>query len=426
MSSKLNDLQSGRLLSSVPSLTIPGARKIILSIFSRMTTGALRVELPDGRRVTYGTESIATPPLMRIHEERFFTRLIVGGSVALGEAYVDGDWDSPDLTAVLTVLAQNMTQVNDGELWTSLASRIGNRLRHLMNRNNLTGSRGNISYHYDIGNDFYQLMLDETMTYSSALYTSQEESLEQGQTNKIRALLDRVDAREGDHILEIGSGWGSLALEAARERGCRVTTITLSKEQLRVVRNRVRNAGLEGRIKPMLCDYRRMRGQFDKVVSVEMIEAVGHEYLGTYFRHVDRLLKPNGLVALQAITIPDQRYERYRRTPDWIQKYIFPGAVVPSVTALSTAMTKHSSLYMESMTNFPQDYARTLREWSHRFEANLRQVFALGYDEKFVRMWRYYLAYCEAGFAARVLGVVHMTLSRAGNGTLNTMGHSPK
>lgn len=419
MASKLNELNPGRFSTTSPSLSLPGARKVILSIFSRITDGALRVELPDGRRFTYGTETLGTPPLMRIHKERFFTRLITGGSVALGEAYVDGDWDSPDLTAVLTVLARNMARVNDGELWTSMASRIGNRIRHLMNRNNLLGSRGNISYHYDIGNEFYKLMLDETMTYSSALFNSADESLEQGQINKIRALLDRVDAREGDHILEIGSGWGALALEAARERGCQVTTITLSKEQLRVVRNRVRNAGLSDRIKPMLCDYRRMKGQYDRVVSVEMIEAVGHEYLGTYFSHIDRLLKPNGLVALQAITIPDQRYERYRRTPDWIQKYIFPGAVVPSITALTTAMTRNSSLCVEDLKNFPQDYARTLREWGQRFEANIRRVKAMGYDDNFIRLWRYYLAYCEAGFSARVLGVVHMTLSRSGNGTLD-------
>lgn len=414
MATKLNDLSRTQSLKPTLSFVLPGARKVIEAIFSRINVGALRMEMPDGSSLVFGDSDESEIPTIFVRHERFFTRLVTGGSVAFGESYVDGDWDATDLTGALSVLAANLGVVNDRDLWTAIGSRILDRIRHLMHRNNLTGSRGNISFHYDIGNDLYELMLDKSMTYSSALYHSQEETLEQAQLNKINALLDRIDAREGDHILEIGSGWGALALEAAGKRGCRVTTITLSKEQLKVVRQRVQEAGLEGKVKAILCDYRRMKGQFDKVVSVEMIEAVGHEYLGTYFRHIDRLLKPGGIAAIQAITIPDQRYEKYRRTPDWIQKYIFPGAVVPSINALSNAMTKNSGLCIEDLKNFPLDYARTLREWSNRFETNLSRVYALGYDDRFVRTWRFYLAYCEAGFATRVLGVVHLTLKRPG------------
>lgn len=328
---------------------------------------------------------------------------------------MEGEWDTDDLTTLLRVIGSNMEEINRRGLVTSALGVASNRIRHFLHRNTLFGSRSNIAYHYDLGNDFYRLFLDETMTYSSALFADEGQDLAGAQRNKIRHLLDRVPAAPGDHLLEIGSGWGELSLIAARERGCRVTTITLSREQLRIVRQRVREAGLQERIKPMLCDYRRLKGQFDKVVSVEMIEAVGHEFLGTYFHSIDRLLKPGGLAGIQAITIPDHRYERYRSHPDWIQKYIFPGAVVPSISAMTGAMARDSKLVLEELYNFPLHYAKTLRLWRQGFEQNIGKARELGFDDRFLRMWRYYLCYCEAGFAERLLGVAHLTLSRQGN-----------
>lgn len=398
------------------------ARPAVLRLLGGLQGGALRVTLPEGERLLLGDPAAGPTHNLRITTPGFFGRLALCGDVGFGEAYCLGEVETDDLVGVLQLFIANMGRVSGDMMMTAIVGQLANAAGHLLRRNTTSGALRNISYHYDLSNDFFRLWLDETMTYSSALWEHPGQSLAEAQRTKIRALLNRVQARPGDHLLEIGSGWGELALTAARDYGCRVTTLTLSREQLAVVRQRAAAAGLSDRITPLLCDYRKAEGQFDKVVSVEMIEAVGHEYLPTYFGTIDRLLKPNGIAAIQAITIPDQRYDAYRRRTDWIQKYIFPGAVVPSISAMTAAMAKGSQLVVENIDNFGPHYARTLHHWREVFNARLADVKALGFDDYFCRVWDYYLAYCEAGFASRVLGVVHMTMSRPHNLTLANRG----
>lgn len=382
--------------------------------------GRLTVELPDGDRLTFGAAGAKLSGHLQVNSWGFFRRVLMNADIGFGESYTEGEWDSPDLTAVLRVFAANMHAADERKnIAFSALGRIADRIRHALNKNDLTGSRKNIEYHYDLGNEFYRLFLDQTLTYSCALFTHAEETLEEGQINKIEALLARAQVKPGDHVLEIGSGWGTLALHAARHHGCTVTTITLSKEQYNEVKRRAHEEHLEDRVIPMLCDYRKITGKFDKIISVEMLEAVGHEYFGTFFKTVDRLLKPDGVASIQVITIPDERYDRYRRATDWIQKYIFPGAVVPSLTALNKAMTSNSRLMVDELENIGIHYARTLREWREAFEKRIDDVKKLGFDERFCRMWRYYLCYCEAGFEERELGVLQLRLTRSNNTSLS-------
>ncbi|MBN2704042.1 MAG: class I SAM-dependent methyltransferase, partial [Pontiellaceae bacterium] len=267
--------------------------------------------------------------------------------------------------------------------------------------------------HYDLGNDFYQLFLDnETMMYSAALFQSPEESLPLAQKRKIHRLAELADIREDHHVLEIGCGWGGFAIETAKQTGCRVTGITISEEQYKFAKKRVAQEGLENRVSIELCDYRDLQGRFDRIVSIEMLEAVGHAFYGTFFSTCDRLLNPGGRVALQVITIPDQRYDGYRANPDWIQKHIFPGGMLPSLTELSKAMTQHSAFTVEHLDNIGVYYAETLRRWRSAFEAKREELLQLGYDETFQRKWIYYLCYCEAGFQTRFTNNLHLVLTR--------------
>lgn len=401
------------------------ARTLVHRAFSDLRRGTLRIEEPGRDPALFGAAGTGPDAALRVEKPAFYRELALGGDIALGETYTDGLWDTGDLTAVLSVFADNIdTRGSRG--WRSPATlglAITRRLFHLRNRNTRGGSERNISYHYDLSNDFFRLFLDRTMTYSCALFRREDETLEQAQYNKIHALLDRLEIAPRHHLLEIGSGWGALALEAARRTGCRVTTITLSREQQKVVEERIAAEGLADRIDVQFCDYREMTGKFDRIVSVEMLEAVGHEYLGAFFRTVDRLLKRNGLAALQVITLPDQRYDRYRRNPDWLQKYIFPGAVVPSLGAIQHAMTTHSRLTLHEVESMGIHYARTLREWRRAFLARRDEVLALGFDKRFLRMWEYYLCYCEAGFERRILNTVQLLLTRPNNTTLRVYGH---
>lgn len=391
------------------------AARVVLPVFRRLKVGALRLTTPDGAEHSFGDPAHPLQAAMEVRDWRFFTRVAMNSDIGFGEAWTEGDWTTDNLHDVLLVLLENMEHTAERGIISARLGQIYDRVRHFANRNTLQGSRKNISYHYDLSNDFYAQMLDPTMTYSCALWTREGQSLEQAQRNKIRALLESLDLQPGEHLLEIGSGWGELAITAARDYGVRVTTITLSKEQLAAVRKRVKAAGLQDRIRPLLRDYRKMEGQFDKIVSVEMIEAVGHEFLGTYFAAVDRLLKPDGLVALQVITLPETRYEQYRRSVDWIQKYIFPGAVCPSLTAMTEAMAASSTLMVEDVRNIGPHYARTLKIWRDAVAANWPKIRPLGFDDRFRRMWDYYLTYCEVGFEVRQLGTLQMTLTRPHN-----------
>ncbi len=409
------------IVVAAPSRWERFCRDRTLAFFSGVREGALALRLPGGATQSFGPASAPSAEI-RIRSHRAFTRLVRHGDIGFGEGFMAGDWESPDLVALLRLFARNLGPLDDRRQALSWIGRAGNRVRHALRRNTRTGSRRNIAAHYDLSNDFFRLWLDETMMYSCAVFESPEDDLRQAQVNKLRRLVRKARIGPEHHVLEIGSGWGGFAIEAARSTGCRVTTLTLSTEQQALARERVAAAGLADRIDVRLVDYRDAEGTYDRIVSIEMLEAVGAEYFGTFFRRCDELLKPDGLVVLQVITIPDQRYEAYRFASDWIQKHIFPGGLLPSLTVLSREMTRDSRLFVEDLENIGIHYARTLREWRERFMAHREEVRALGFDESFLRAWEYYLAYCGAGFAERVLNNLQLVLTRAGNRSLPAAG----
>ncbi len=351
-----------------------------------------------------------------IRDSRAWRRMALGGTVGAGEAYMDGDWDADDPVTLVRLFAANLERVN-GEMEGGPA-RLGRWLLgalYGLQRNTLSGSRRNIAAHYDIGNDLFATFLDRHhWMYSSAVFPHADAGLEEASTHKLDLMLERLDVRPHHHLLEIGTGWGGLAIHAARTRGCRVTTTTISDEQYAHTARRLAEEGLEDRVTLLKRDYRELEGRFDRLISVEMIEAVGHQYLDTYLATLDRLLTDDGLAMLQAITIRDQRYEAAKREMDFIKRYIFPGGFLPSHRALLDALTRRTSLNLVGLEEIGLHYARTLREWRQRFEANLETVRRLGYDERFIRMWRYYLCYCEGGFLERTIGTSQWLLAKPG------------
>jgi cyclopropane-fatty-acyl-phospholipid synthase len=329
---------------------------------------------------------------------------------------MDGDWDADDLVSLTRLFAANMERVN-GEVENGSA-RLGRWLltaAYALQRNTQRGARRNISAHYDLGNDLFATFLDtEHWMYSSAVFPHPEASLEEASTHKLDVMLDKLDVGPDNHLLEIGTGWGGLAIHAAKSRGCRVTTTTISDEQYAHTAKRIEEEGLGERITLLKEDYRALKGRYDRLISVEMIEAVGHQYLNTYLETLDRLLTDDGMVMLQAITIRDQRFEAAKREMDFIKRYIFPGGFLPSHRAILDGMTRHTSLNVLSLDEIGLHYARTLREWRHRFESKLDRIRKLGYDERFIRMWRYYLCYCEGGFLERSIGTCHLLMAKPG------------
>ncbi len=398
------------------------ARQQIERLLGRIEVGQLRLISPEGTERVCGDAAAEPRVELRIRDRRFYARLALGGHVAVGETYVDGDWEASDLTALLRLLIDNRDRLDDGNLLTASLTRAAGIVRHLRRRNDRDGSKKNIAAHYDLSNDFYRLWLDAGMNYSCAIYRAPGETLEEAQRHKLHALIDKAGIGPDDHVLEIGCGWGGFAVAAVERTGCRVTGLTLSQAQYDYARERVRRAGLEERIAIELRDYRDVRGQFDRIVSIEMLEAVGHKYLGAYFAACDRLLKPGGRAVIQVITVPDQRYDAYRRNPDWIQQHIFPGGICPSLTALCRAMARDSTLVVQDVENIGIHYARTLTEWRARFLARWDEIAPLGFDERFRRKWLYYLAYCEAGFATRTLGDLILVLARAGEAPADNRG----
>ncbi|MCF7838373.1 MAG: DUF1365 family protein [Candidatus Marinimicrobia bacterium] len=406
---------SPRTLAAAP----PGpldrlGRRAWFAFCRRLRSGRLDWREPDGARTTFG-DPAAPAREVRVRDNAFYTRLLFDGDIGFGDGYLEGEWETDELTALLKLFTDNAEILESPNAAARGILRIGNQIRHLLRPNTRQGSRRNIHAHYDLGNDFFQTFLDETMLYSCALHAPDDPDLATAQRRKMSVLIRRARLTAQDHVLEIGCGWGGFALEAVRQTGCRVTGLTVSPAQYDLARARVAAAGLTDRIDIQLRDYRDCQGQFDKIISIEMLEAVGHRYLGRFFAACDRLLKPDGLVVLQVITIPDQRYNAYRRRGDWIQKQIFPGGHLPSLTAMCRAMTRHSNLIVEELENIGPHYARTLCAWRTRFDAAHDRLDALGYDERFRRAWRYYFAYCEAGFAARYLNNLHLVLTRPRN-----------
>ena len=408
--------RSPMTIGRLPPTTIQRyCMKLILDHLAKADQGRLRVTLPDGSTVDFGQQDHQGRAHMTINDYRFFSRVVLGSDIGLGEAFMFDEWDTEDIPAVLSFFIRNRQSFKDGDFKEGLLAKALEKLRFLSRANTLTGSRRNIRRHYDLSNAFFQTFLDDSMAYSCALFNHPEERLESAQQNKYRTIIDKLQLGADDHLLEIGCGWGGFAIEAVRRTGCRVTGITISRDQYHLARERVRQAGLEDRIHILFRDYRKMKGRFDKIVSIEMLEAVGHAYFGIFFRQLDRLLALDGIAVIQTITIPDQRYDTYRKTHDWIQKHIFPGGLLPSLTVLTRAMTRHSSLMVDHAENIGNHYATTLARWHRRFKANQDKVTELGFDRIFQRKWAYYLGSCEAGFRERVLGDMQLVLTREGN-----------
>ena len=400
--------------------TTPGplgaiARRVLERALSGIEDGAIELRAPDGVR-RFG-DPAAEPQVLEIHDPRFFARLARSGKLAVGEGYQAGEWSSPDLPGLVALLARNQDQVFNRPPLSRLAA-ITRLIPHIELPRGLRRAEQDIHAHYDLGNAFFSLWLDESMTYSSALYETSGATLAEAQQSKYRALADATRIGPDDHVLEIGTGWGGFALHLARERGCRVTTATISREQHALATQRVREAGLADRIDVVYCDYRKLAGSYSRIVSIEMIEAVGHRQLGTYFATIDRLLAPDGLAGIQAILVPDQRYRAYRRQRDWIRKHIFPGGMLPSLEAVTTAARRSSTLMVHDVREIGPHYARTLREWRERFLLCRTEVEALGLDLRFQRTWEYYLAFCEAAFATHALRDAQLVLTRPLNRTL--------
>jgi cyclopropane-fatty-acyl-phospholipid synthase len=380
------------------------AERVAIHALAGLRHGALELRLPDGAVHRAGS---GEPVVVTVESNDFFRRLARSPRIGLGESYVAGDWHTDDLPGLVALVIRNV------ELWRrdSRLARVERFRPHFTPRQSPRKARRNIRYHYDLGNDFYRLFLDESMTYSSAVWEPGD-TLGQAQERKLRMICDKLALRPGDHVLEIGCGWGSFALMAAGEYGARVTGVTISQEQLELARSRVAAAGLSDRVEILFQDYRTREGQFTKIASIEMLEAIGYPQYPTFFAACDRLLAPGGLAAIQVIGMPDQRFERYRRKEDWIQRYIFPGSLLPSLEALQTTMSRSSELIVVGLEEIGPHYAATLHAWRERFFSRLPEVRRLGFDERFVRTWDFYLASCEALFRTRAIRDMQLVLGR--------------
>ena len=386
---------------------LPLRARMIMKALAGFRRGRLHLTLPDGRTMIVNGPERGIEADVTLRNWRLPTRALAAGSVGVAESYMDGDWDSADVTAFLEYFLQNS---RDGADFTRGSNRILvtlQKLRHWLNANSKRGSKRNIAAHYDLGNAFYEQWLDPSMTYSSALFEDGANDLESAQTAKYRALAEGMELKRGDHVLEIGCGWGGFAEFAAREFGARVTGLTISREQYDFAKERIARAGLQDRVDFKFQDYRDETGQYDRVASIEMFEAVGEKYWPVYFDKVRQCLKPGGKAGLQIITINDEDFPRYRRQPDFIQRYIFPGGMLPSPSALA-ATTRRSDLHLVRERIFPQDYARTLAEWRVRFLDAWDDIKPLGFDERFRRLWAFYMHYCEAGFKREFIDVRQM------------------
>ncbi len=395
-------------LRSVPAAPGAGARlaeRLVLRLAERVVGGTIELRMPDGTEHRFGA---GRPVRVEVSSRDLFRRLLWRPRLGLGESYAAGDWRADDLPLLFEILIASIEHWREESLLTRLE-----RFRpHVPPRQGLHRARRNIGYHYDLGNDLYRLFLDESLTYSCAIWADGD-SLEQAQERKRRRVCERLGLGPGDHLLEIGCGWGSLALTAAGKYGARVTGLTISEQQAALARERVAAAGLDDRVEILLRDYRTLDGgEFTRIASIEMLEAIGHAQYPVFFAACDRLLAPGGRVCLQTIAIPDERYEHYRRHDDWMRRYIFPGSLLPSVAALGGAMAKASSLRQAGLEDIGLHYAPTLQAWRRRFLARLEEVRLLGYDERFVRTWEFYLAYCESAFRTGALRDVQLLLAR--------------
>lgn len=386
------------------------ARRAVLMRLARLRRGRIVVNDADG--VSSCGELSGLQASLRVHHARFFRRVASGGSLAAAEAYLRGDWDCDDLTTLFRIFLQNRQLAEHVDGGLSRLTRWGQRLLHGRRGNSRQGSRRNIAEHYDLGNDFFRLWLDETMAYSCGIFPTPETSLREASVEKFDRVCRKLDLLPCDEVLEIGAGWGGFAIHAAERYGCRVATTTISRQQFEAARQRIEAAGLADRVSLLEQDYRDLTGQFDKLVSIEMIEAVGLRYLDHFFRQCSNLLRPGGSMVLQAIVMPESRFERYSRSVDFIQRYVFPGGCLPSLSTILDAVGRSSDLRFVHAEDFSPHYAVTLRRWRQNFTNRLSDVRRLGYSEELIRLWNYYLCYCEAAFEERQIGVLQIQLDK--------------
>lgn len=388
----------------------PSRARFIIKMLARLQHGALHLELPDGKSAHFGDDSY--PVTLRLHNWSLFDAVLKSGDIGFAETYIDGSWTTDNLTGLIMLFIRNREAVESliyGKWWGNLLYRV----RHLFNRNSRSGSRKNIHAHYDIGNNFYQLWLDPSMTYSSALFSNgSQDTMQQGQLAKYRRILQQLNVAAGERILEIGCGWGGFAEVATKEGGAHVSGITLSTEQLEYAQQRMHDQGVASLADLKLMDYRDLNEKFDAIASIEMFEAVGEAYWPTYFECVARNLNSGGRACIQTIVIADELFERYRTGTDFIQQYIFPGGMLPSPSVFR-AQAEKQGLRVKEEISFGLDYARTLAEWRDGFKQKLNEINQLGFDEKFQRTWEFYFGYCEAGFRADSISVMQFTLEKA-------------
>jgi cyclopropane-fatty-acyl-phospholipid synthase len=377
--------------------------------------GQLRLLDECGERLLGEAGADGPRPTLRVHSPAFYRALARNGSVGAGESFMDGEWDCDDLVALVRLLVRNRELLDGMERGPARLGGLAMRALHALQRNTRAGSRRNIAAHYDLGRDYIRLFLDEGMMYSSAMFASPADSLEQASERKLRRICEKLDLRSADHLLEIGTGWGGMAIFAAREYGCRVTTTTISARQHALARERVQEAGLSERITLLRSDYRDLQGSYDKLVSIEMVEAVGHQYLDGYFAKCASLLAPGGLALVQAITIEDHRYAQALESVDFIKRHIFPGSFIPCASVLVESAARAGRLRLLNLEDFGDSYALTLRHWRQRFLARREQARTLGLDERFLRLWEFYLCYCEGGFLEHATSDVQLLLAAPGN-----------
>lgn len=411
MTEQITAYADGLNLSRNALLSHRMLRQTFLKRIESLSVGAVTLHEQEYGTTTLGPDANSDEAIhVHIHDQAFYQHACLGGAVGLGEAYMLGLWHCDELVDLVRLFIRNLDQLDAMDAGLASLQKPFLKLLDWRRRNHKDNSRLNIAAHYDLGNDFFQLFLDESMMYSSAIFQNTQQGLKEAQQNKLGIICNKLDLKPGEHLLEIGTGWGAMAIYAARHYGVKVTTTTISEQQYELAVQRIAEAGLSDRITVLLKDYRDLEGQYDKLVSIEMIEAVGHDFLPGYLQTCERLLRPDGRALLQAITCKDQRYDQYRKSPDFIRRYIFPGGHLPSVTMLLGLTTANTGLRLSHMEDFAADYAQTLSIWRQKFWAQESKVRNLGYSEVFMRMWDFYLATCEAGFAERHIGVTHLVL----------------
>jgi len=385
------------------------SKRIVFSLLKKLTDGHIRL-IENGNEVLFGNGDATIKATITIHDPKVYSRILWGGSIGAGEAYVEGLWSSDNLVDVIRLFSRNLAALEKHEQRFGFLLNIINMVKHRLNRNSKAGSRTNIAAHYDLSNEMYRFFLDEAMQYSSGIFPHETTTLAEAQQYKLKTICEALNLTEDDQLLEIGTGWGGLACYAAKNYGCHVTTTTISDAQFDLAQQRINDENLSHKITLLKKDYRDLTGQYSKIVSIEMIEAVGHKFMPTYFEMLDKLLKPGGKSFIQAITMNDQRYDSYVNNVDFIQRNIFPGGHLPSVSVICDLLKNNTNMYMKQLSDYRIDYAKTLSAWRASFLDNRESIQSLGFNDDFIRLWEYYFSYCEGGFRESAIGLAHIEL----------------